>query len=282
MDLVMLHGRAQEGKDARKLQESWEIALDQTVKGLGLSTPFSRTVFPFYGDELARLVAETDAPLGSGGKARGTGADREVLVTEADIAGEILRARNIPDSQVTAEYDGVLLEKGPLNWPWVLAMFRALERTTLGPWSIQRFTHDVAVYLAYPTVRMAIQECVVSQMGSEECVFVAHSLGTVVAYDLLSSHRNIKVARFVTLGSPLGLQSIKQRLEHIQHPEGVGTWYNAFDERDVVALYPLNSTHFPVQPSIQNEQVTNPRGDDPHKIEGYLSVESVCRKIVSL
>ena len=36
------------------------------------------------------------------------------------------------------------------------------------------------------------------------------------------------------------------------HPRGVSAWYNAYDTRDVVALYPLDADDFPVQPAITN------------------------------
>ena len=36
------------------------------------------------------------------------------------------------------------------------------------------------------------------------------------------------------------------------HPRGVSAWYNAYDIRDVVALYPLDADDFPVQPAITN------------------------------
>ena len=36
------------------------------------------------------------------------------------------------------------------------------------------------------------------------------------------------------------------------HPLGVSAWYNAYDTRDVVALYPLDADDFSVQPAITN------------------------------
>ncbi len=44
---------------------------------------------------------------------------------------------------------------------------------------------------------------------------------------------------FVTLGYPLGVTGIKAALPPIEHPACAARWFNAMDERDAVALYPL-------------------------------------------
>ena len=46
-----------------------------------------------------------------------------------------------------------------------------------------------------------------------EVVLVAHSLGTVVAYDVLHElGAAARVRRFVTLGSPLGIEEVQDHL----------------------------------------------------------------------
>jgi hypothetical protein len=56
-------------------------------------------------------------------------------------------------------------------------------------------------------------------------------------------------------------------------------WFNAFDPRDAVALYPLDTEHFDVEPSIENK--ADVRNDTPncHGISGYLSDKDVARRI---
>ena len=64
MKLVFIHGRAQEGKDPVKLQVIWEEAFDQGLQNAGLSRPPGLEIgFPFYGDELDRLINQLNAPL---------------------------------------------------------------------------------------------------------------------------------------------------------------------------------------------------------------------------
>jgi hypothetical protein len=69
-------------------------------------------------------------------------------------------------------------------------------------------------------------------------VVVAHSLGSVVAYEALCAHPEWNVDTFVTLGSPLGLGVIRDRL---QSPAGkawphVRSWVNIAADEDPVAL----------------------------------------------
>ena len=51
------------------------------------------------------------------------------------------------------------------------------------------------------------------------------------------------------------------------------------DERDVVALYPLDAGHFPLDPEITNKRdVDNPTANR-HGISGYLSDQEVAKAL---
>ncbi|ATX79782.1 hypothetical protein Ga0123461_1366 [Mariprofundus aestuarium] len=73
---------------------------------------------------------------------------------------------------------------------------------------------------------------------------VSHSMGTIVAYDVLRAigkkHPQLKVARFVTIGSPLGLPHVKYKIakenDAVRTPSVVQQWSNFADRRDPVAL----------------------------------------------
>ncbi|MFI6359283.1 alpha/beta hydrolase [Streptomyces sp. NPDC050743] len=67
-------------------------------------------------------------------------------------------------------------------------------------------------------------------------VVVAHSLGTVVALETLSSHRG-DVPLFMTLGSPLGLRAIvgrRVRPQPPRAPDAVSHWVNVWDRDDLI------------------------------------------------
>lgn len=84
-------------------------------------------------------------------------------------------------------------------------------------------------------------------------VVVGHSLGSVVAYDVLrNTARQLDVSLFMTVGSPLGVGPIRRTMKPLRFPKNVVSWYNAFDERDAVALHALDAATFPVDPPIEN------------------------------
>jgi len=65
-------------------------------------------------------------------------------------------------------------------------------------------------------------------------------------------------------------------------PECVTAWFNAMDERDVVALYPLTPAFFPLapeQPAIANKTTVRNRTRNRHGIGGYLDDQEVARRI---
>jgi hypothetical protein len=74
-------------------------------------------------------------------------------------------------------------------------------------------------------------------------VVVSHSMGTVVAYDCLKNVPDCPpVDALVTLGSPLGLDEVQDRLapgwsraDGFPHGKVAGGWVNVFDRLDVVA-----------------------------------------------
>ena len=58
--------------------------------------------------------------------------------------------------------------------------------------------------------------------------------------------------------------------------------FNALDQRDVVALYPLDSVNFPLDPAvpaIENKRDVRNKTDNRHGITGYLDDAEVARRI---
>ena len=79
--------------------------------------------------------------------------------------------------------------------------------------------------------------------GDEPHVIVAHSMGTVMAYDCLKRHGDVpRVDGLLTMGSPLGLDEIQDafapewsRSDGFPSEKLKGAWYNVFDRLDPVA-----------------------------------------------
>jgi pimeloyl-ACP methyl ester carboxylesterase len=121
---------------------------------------------------------------------------------------------------------------------------------------------------------------VAEKLSSDPTVVVGHSLGTVVAYEVLRGHKSNDVSRFITVGAPLGIRAIRRRLAApLTMPGGVRDWYNAFDKRDVVALYPLDASNFAITPPIRNFSEVLNFTENHHGIAGYLDGAEVASEI---
>lgn len=138
---------------------------------------------------------------------------------------------------------------------------------------IEAFLKDVAAYLINDVVQARVNNIVADEIGEEPFVAVAHSLGTVVTYNVLRSAANALDCRaLITLGSPLGIRGVAARLKPpLTWPTGVSRWFNGFDPSDVVALHPLDREHFDLTPEIENYGKVKNFTDNRHGISGYLS-----------
>jgi hypothetical protein len=149
--------------------------------------------------------------------------------------------------------------------------------------AVARFTNDVYEYLTNPGFQNVVDSGVRSAFTrGVETVVVSHSLGTVVAYSLLrreGAALGLEVPLHVTLGSPLAVGVIKQKLSPIGFPTCVRQWFNAMDPDDVVALYPLTRETFPVNGSIENKTDVDNQTPNQHGIAGYLSDAEVARRV---
>ena len=139
-------------------------------------------------------------------------------------------------------------------------------------------------------------------------VLVAHSMGSIIAYDVLREigreKKTFAIDHFVTIGSPLGLPTVKANVlefnrmnlkrpkdDWVRTPTVVtGSWKNYSDRRDLVCLdthlsgdYEPNARGVEVEDDIVNNDYRGERNDDgkfaktrkeakanPHKSYGYL------------
>ena len=98
---------------------------------------------------------------------------------------------------------------------------------------------QVRRYLEEPVLRIEARERVKALIGPQTRVVVGHSLGSVVAYEALCSLPGHRVRALVTLGSPLGIPMVFERLlpPGSCWPGGSElVWTNVADHGDVVAL----------------------------------------------
>lgn len=273
--LVLVHGRSQEGRKPEEILDEWLGALKKGVEANGAVLPTALNVrLPYFGDMLEKFAKQLEIPVLEGIKTKGNADTQEFLRFQAEVAEEVRIAAGVTEKQVNDEYGNNTKEKGPLNWEWVQAIVAAIDKyaTGMSTKALEIVTRDVFMYTTYPAIRDAINEVVRAEITEDFTVIVGHSLGSVVAYNVLhSENRTLDVPLFVTVGSPLAIRAIRRRLTPISYPKKVVTWMNAFDKRDVVALFPLDKNNFDVSPSILNFGDVDNHTDNRHGVSGYLN-----------
>ena len=286
-ELVFIHGRSQHKKDSIALKAQWIVAWKEGLDANGLPMPLAETDihFPYYGQTLYDLVSGIPAAEAAEVIIRGTEGNVAEQAFVNAVLMETAEQLAIPPEEIADASGEPVVRRGVLNWKWVQGILRVIDRKVPGgsAAAIAVSTKDVYRYLYDPVVGGDIDEGVLKAIKPDvPTVVVAHSLGTVVGYRLLTAEgvkRKWRVPLFVTLGSPLGVTAIHEALMPVRHPECVDAWYNAMDTRDVVSLYPLNEARFKVDPAIENNTSVRNETSNRHGISGYLSDKTVARRI---
>ncbi|UKA26090.1 hypothetical protein IHC93_04340 [Photobacterium damselae subsp. damselae] len=161
-----------------------------------------------------------------------------------------------------------------------------LSKPLLRYWltDVYRYFHDPAFALEIekPLIRL------LQQYRHHSITLISHSLGTVIAYNVLQklaalrTTQDITIDKWITLGSPLGLASVKAQLKRnlqgsLAVPDNVSAWHNYSDKRDIVCIDGDLADDFAKNNagvSVQDFQVVNAYPGNPHKSYGYLRVAS--------
>ena len=279
--VVFVHGRGQEFQDPAVLVRTWQAGLAAGLVKAGMAPlADAPTVFPYYGNLLYQITA----------KVARDPVELEVLPAGPDEPGpfhpylpedagqlerELLADMATAAGPVAGEQEAFGLDR-VLSWGAARDTLTWIARhTRVDQAIVADYLRDVAVYLTrarsqvLDLVRKAIPPGV-------PVVLVSHSLGTVVARDLLDDVRlRDRVMLWVTAGSPLGLDAVQKNLltRGARHP-GV-PWVSAYDVHDIVALgHPLLPAW---GPPLRDVEVDN--GDSPHSIERYLGHPEVAGPI---
>ncbi|GAA2295294.1 hypothetical protein GCM10010149_49460 [Nonomuraea roseoviolacea subsp. roseoviolacea] len=137
------------------------------------------------------------------------------------------------------------------------------------------FAPEVAAYLTDAVRRERVRQAVAATIRRNgPRVVVAHSLGSVVAYEALWSDPTLQVDLLLTLGSPLGMRNvIFERLLPAPvngrggRPPGVRRWVNIADKDDIAAIPPDLCDSFT---GVDVEELVNLDWIDFHTAEKYL------------
>ncbi len=137
-------------------------------------------------------------------------------------------------------------------------------------------------------------------LEGQQIMVIAHSMGSIIAYDVLRDigreNPAFQVAHFVTIGSPLGLGTVKANIYkerayssvRLRTPTIVTQrWVNYADRDDLVAIdkrladdYGPNDRGIRVEDDLVLNDYTNPNGErNAHKSYGYLRTPELSEHI---
>ena len=288
MKLIFIHGRAQEEFEELELKKTWIDTLNEGLKKSNLTLPTDVQIeFPYYGKLLKKLVDNLNNPSAAEEEVtRGFSQEAPSEFKQIEFFQEFL-TEMAHKTDLTPDERAELLDnseatRGFLNWEPVQKILALMDRRqSLGEKALKSFTLDVFLYLTVRDIRKQIDSHIIKCFDDEPCVVVGHSLGTIVSYLVLRNNPHFNVKKFITIGSPLGMSSIRKYLDlPLQMPASVKNgWFNAFDERDFVALNPLDAVHFNIDPTIENKYDIDNHTDNRHGITGYLNDALVAKKI---
>ncbi|MEO5883521.1 MAG: hypothetical protein ABIQ06_13970 [Caldimonas sp.] len=284
MRILMVHGRSQGGRKVAELETIWRETLQEGFANARKDWPAKVSIdFPFYGDTLDELVAQASLPTPADVVAKGPGQNTRFEEFMESALNEMKARASIEDEavRVNQEPGPPTEEKGIQNWRWIQAIARTIDErvTRTSSFAIEKLLRDVFLYVTRPAVTRQVDALVEARLTAEPTIVIAHSLGSVVAYNIVRRRKDLDLRRFITVGSPLGLRAISSKLGIPENPAAAAGWYNAYDKRDIVALNPLDDAHFPVEPAIVNSDSVDNSADNRHGIIGYLDDKGVAAQV---
>lgn len=238
--IVVVHGVGQQVEGELTLHDRYFSALQQGMVRAGRTIKPDDVVFASYG-EFFRPPAEVLSPLPY--------FDAESVADpyESELLLALWRRAAMVDPRVVPPEEEVLA-RSPV---WASRALAALSGSRYFSGVADRLLignlKQVHWYFTDASLRSKIRGVVADQISDDTRVVVAHSLGTVVAYEVLCSLPESASLSFVSLGSPLGLPNLVfDRLQPAPRPVGaeprgywparVRAWANIADAGDVVAL----------------------------------------------
>ncbi|MFC8660589.1 hypothetical protein [Streptomyces sp. NPDC057199] len=217
------------------LDQAGDVLARIWAKALGSAIPAAKGTDPpiavaYYADLLQRPGRQGNGHLDS------------LDAFELALAEEWLQEIAIPDAVSAGKATAPLRQA--LAW---VASSRKMGRPIV-EWFVATFFREVASYLRDEdgAIRTAARARVADAIATHQPqVVIAHSLGSIVAYETLWADPGLTVDLLVTLGSPLALpHAVFHRLQPPPEagrgckPPGVRRWVNLADLGDLVALPP--------------------------------------------
>jgi hypothetical protein len=261
VDVLGLHGIGQQQWGRLQMRPDWQAALgDGVERARGLAWPKPSLDLAYYGDV---FLADTD----------NKGIPQEQKVLDDDVVAFLERVQDevVDPSQPFEVQDPA---KGLKELPTPLTRLASWLERRFGVAGKLLFFGDLVQVWRFQRdddLAEAVLDRVREMLPQNPRVLIGHSLGSIVAYEALCRIPDHAVTTLITLGSPLGLRSIREDMSQQARdrmpglPPGVLRWVNIYDPHDAVSLAGGLAGHWP---EIVDNTVNN--GDEPHAVGRYL------------
>jgi hypothetical protein len=288
MKVVGIHGIAHNYSSSAQIEQSWFSALQGGLENAGYPR-IDRTAFSaiFYGD-LFRQSGMRSANIPKLSAQDITEEWEQELLIEWWREASKLSTLNPGDADLLGEDSTIQSPefKGRGRTPDLVQ--RALKQLAKSRFfqqmgSSEKFwifaLKQVYLYLHDLEMKQSILQRVSEKMSTDTQVIIAHSLGSVVAYEALCAHPEWNVHTLVTIGSPLGIPNLVfDRL--VPSPKnGVGMWpnvqewFNISDVGDIVALQKNLAPYFMNDNGAAIVDLSVHNGWKSHSAENYLTAK---------
>jgi hypothetical protein len=272
--VVCIHGISQEYESRETLLKEWAPAVCGGVSNAGGHLSTDDVDMAFYG-EMFRPAGETKAGF------------QIPPFKPGDLSDPFEQALlvNIFDGLETSTTSQDIAKAG-FGSRTVARMLQVVANTPYFGRKAQNlviwFLKQVRRYVSEPNVRQSAQRALLSTIAPDTRVVIAHSLGSIVAYEVLYERTELAVDTLLTIGSPLGLPALLPRLlppadKGGKWPVQVKKWVNIADATDVVALAKRLS---PIYGNRVVDHIVN-NGATMHDAKPYLTARETGHAIMN-
>lgn len=293
MNIIFIHGMNQQNYTAQSHRKRWLYILKQGLKQnqLTFDADHVKVHFPFYGDLLTQSHLTNSVDL-------------ETFLPKSfqHLHFPLHLYKNPPPLQehhASSVHAQLIETKAGVRLPSRLyeESFQIKDKVLkeliilldhfpgLHEHLIHEFLVETYYYLANAKFMHDVHLRILKTIPkTEKLMIVGHSLGSVIAYNLLQEFKHeIECVRFITLGSPLAFRIIQERVWHpISHPESLnGEWYNFYSSNDFLTAFPLTRSPFDFIPPILNQEIST-SSHHPHEITGYLQHPDVLKSMLEI
>ncbi len=300
--IVGIHGLANKPEES-KLTAWWKKALDEGLdKNLGVANAAYDFKMVYWADLLYKYPTHFDETMNFD----------QLYSDESYIPAEVGALKEYKDGLK----DAIRAKAQDLGGSIIDLAKEKLDIDALANWVLGKTMKDLAFYYdekrkikdRKQEIRVARQvlmdelEGGLRPLAGERVMVIAHSMGTIIAYDALRNlgHADhpVRVEDFITIGSPLGLPHVKANIYReresyagetaVRTPTIVtGRWINFADRKDPVAFdthlkgdYDPNAAGIAVKDDlVSNDYVGTGGKSNHHKSYGYLRTPELSKAV---